>query len=204
LLLLLLLRCKQQVFKNSRTCLWDWKSHMPEDHSHIITLFLASEFFWKTCIVQNGFHRLSPVYYMHMNKKKKKKKRSRNKKEKEKKRRRRRNSSLPHKEQIAHILLSITNKMQCYTIFFITVNALHVSEGFSAHHQELKTVHTASGICQACLLLPLACVSSPTLAVAASKPCTYPMLCAQFLSSWYWAEELPETCRALTIIKNFV
>ena len=31
--------------------------------------------------------------------------------------------------------------MQRYTIFFITVNALHVSGGFSAHHQELKTVH---------------------------------------------------------------
>ena len=28
--------------------------------------------------------------------------------------------------------------MQCYTIFFIAVNALHVSGGFSAHHQELK------------------------------------------------------------------
>ena len=27
---------------------------------------------------------------------------------------------------------SITNKMQHYTIFFITVNALHVSGGFSA------------------------------------------------------------------------
>ena len=27
------------------------------------------------------------------------------------------------------ILLSTTNKMQCYTIFFITVNALHVSGG---------------------------------------------------------------------------
>jgi hypothetical protein len=25
-----------------------------------------------------------------------------------------------------------------YTIFFIIVNALHVSGGFSAHHQELK------------------------------------------------------------------
>jgi len=49
--------------------------------------------------------------------------------------------------------------MQGYTIFFITVNALHVSGGFSAHHQELKTVHTASGICQACLLLPLAVAS---------------------------------------------
>jgi len=28
--------------------------------------------------------------------------------------------------------------MQRYTIYFITVNALHVSGGFSAHHQELK------------------------------------------------------------------
>jgi hypothetical protein len=28
--------------------------------------------------------------------------------------------------------------MQRFRIFFITVNALHVSDGFSAHHQELK------------------------------------------------------------------
>jgi len=28
--------------------------------------------------------------------------------------------------------------MQRYTILFITVNALHVSGGFSAHYQELK------------------------------------------------------------------
>ena len=28
--------------------------------------------------------------------------------------------------------------MQSYAMFFITVNALHVSGGFSAHHQELK------------------------------------------------------------------
>ena len=39
--------------------------------------------------------------------------------------------------------------MQHYTVFFIAVNALHVSGGPSTHHQELKTVHTASGICQA-------------------------------------------------------
>jgi hypothetical protein len=37
--------------------------------------------------------------------------------------------------------LSITYKMQRYIIFFITVNDLDVSGGFSAHHQELKTVH---------------------------------------------------------------
>ena len=54
------------------------------------------------------------------------------------------------------IFLNITNQMQRYTIFFITVNAVHVSGGFSAHHEKLKTVHTASGIYQACLLLPLA------------------------------------------------
>jgi hypothetical protein len=52
-----------------------------------------------------------------------------------------------------YIPLSVTNKMQRYTVLFITVNALHVSEGFFAHHQELKTVHTESVICQACLLL---------------------------------------------------
>jgi hypothetical protein len=64
--------------------------------------------------------------------------------------------------------------MQRYTKFFIAVNALRVSGGFSAHHQEYKTVHTATGICQTCLLLPLA--------VAASKPGTYQMLCVQFLA----------------------
>jgi hypothetical protein len=49
-----------------------------------------------------------------------------------------------------HILLS-TNKMQRYTIFFITVNVLPVLGGFSAHHQELKSVHTASGLYQGLL-----------------------------------------------------
>jgi hypothetical protein len=35
----------------------------------------------------------------------------------------------------------ITNKLQRYTICFIAVNALHVSGGFSAHHQELYIQH---------------------------------------------------------------
>jgi hypothetical protein len=30
---------------------------------------------------------------------------------------------------------------------FIIINALHVSDGSSVHHQELKTVYTSSGIC---------------------------------------------------------
>jgi hypothetical protein len=45
---------------------------------------------------------------------------------------------------MAVILLSTTNKMQRYTIFFIIVNVLHVSGGFSAHHQELKNcIHSS-------------------------------------------------------------
>jgi hypothetical protein len=46
------------------------------------------------------------------------------------------------------IPLSLANKMQRSTIFFIAVNALHVSGGFSAHHQELKlyTQHLVSGL----------------------------------------------------------
>jgi len=35
--------------------------------------------------------------------------------------------------------------MQRYTIFFITVNALHVSGGFSAHHQQLKNCKHSIG-----------------------------------------------------------
>jgi hypothetical protein len=38
------------------------------------------------------------------------------------------------------IYSSLTNKIQRYTIVFITINALHVSGDSSAHHQELKTV----------------------------------------------------------------
>ena len=33
-------------------------------------------------------------------------------------------------------------------IYFIFGMTLHVSDGLSVHHQEYKTVHTATGICQ--------------------------------------------------------
>ena len=42
------------------------------------------------------------------------------------------------RETTLSIPLSITNKMQRYTIFYIAVSALHVSGDSSAHHQELK------------------------------------------------------------------
>ena len=85
---------------------------------------------------------------------------------------------------IVNIFLSMTNKMQRCKILFITVSALHVSSGFPAHHQELKTVHETSGIWQTCLLLPLAACTD--------------------LTSWWRAEKPFETCTALTIIKSII
>jgi hypothetical protein len=46
---------------------------------------------------------------------------------------------------VIDIFKSITNKMQLHTIFFITVNAVHVSGGFFAHHQELKNCTSSIG-----------------------------------------------------------
>ena len=43
--------------------------------------------------------------------------------------------------------------MQRYTVVFITINVLHVSGGSTAHHQELKTVYTASVFVELFLLL---------------------------------------------------
>ena len=42
--------------------------------------------------------------------------------------------------------------MQRHTMVFIIINDLHVSGGSSAHHQELKTAYTASGIVVVLLL----------------------------------------------------
>jgi uncharacterized membrane protein len=66
---------------------------------------------------------------------------------------------------IVNVFLNTTNKMQHNTVFFIVVSALHVSSGFSAHHQALKN-----------------CTCSK-LAVAANKFDKYPMRHVQFLSS---------------------
>jgi len=38
--------------------------------------------------------------------------------------------------------------MHLFFKLFILVYTLHVSDGLSVHHQELKTAHTATGKCQ--------------------------------------------------------
>jgi hypothetical protein len=51
-----------------------------------------------------------------------------------------------------YVLESTTNKMQRFLDLFNSVIVLHVSSGSFAHHQEHKTVHTASGIVKPTLL----------------------------------------------------
>ena len=57
--------------------------------------------------------------------------------------------------------------MQRYTIFFITVNALHVSGGFSAHRQELKNCTHSIGYMQSLLA-----ATASGNAMNASEMCT--------------------------------
>ena len=68
--------------------------------------------------------------------------------------------------------------MQRYTIFFITVNALHVSCGFSAHHQELKNCTHGIGYMSS-LLAATASVGELQL-THSSKLGVYSMLCVVF------------------------
>jgi len=47
--------------------------------------------------------------------------------------------------------ISIVKRTRCTNVsnlFYFGLVTLHVSGGLSAHHQEFKTVHTATGICQ--------------------------------------------------------
>ena len=86
-------------------------------------------------------------------------------------------------ENLSRILLSTTNKMQLSIVFFITVYALHVSGGFSAHHHELKNCIHSIWYVPGLLAATASVVelelsfNSTTLAVAASKSGTYQMLC---------------------------
>jgi len=58
--------------------------------------------------------------------------------------------------------------MQRYTVFFIIVNALHVSGGFSAHHRELKNCAHSIGY-----------LSSLLAATASGKICNKNLCCIQ-------------------------
>jgi hypothetical protein len=63
----------------------------------------------------------------------------------------------PKKVKEGSLFSSITNKMQRYTIRLFLQNALHVSGGSSAYHQELK-LYIQDWVFVKLLLLPFAMV----------------------------------------------
>ena len=84
---------------------------------------------------------------------------------------------------------------------FISIDALHVLAGSSAHHQEHITVHTASGIASqyCCLLLSKMRWNSFHLIHDSSKQqywLTISEPVCTVLCSWWWAEEPAKTCWA--------
>jgi len=70
---------------------------------------------------------------------------------------------------ICFYFLSITNKTQRYTTFFVTVNALHVSDGFSAHHQELKNCTHSIGYMSSMLAATASVVELEQLVLASGS-----------------------------------
>ena len=73
-----------------------------------------------------------------------------------------------------NLFLSTTNNIQRHKVLFIVVSALHVSSGFSAHHQELKNCTCSIGY--------LSDLSAATANVGESERLTH-VLHVQFLSS---------------------
>jgi len=87
-----------------------------------------------------------------------------------------------------------------YTVFFIIVSALHVSDGFSAHHQGLIKlfVHPCvlscfPAVCRWCGWLG----TPPHQRQTAGKHDNTQGCTDSFISSWWWAEKPSETGRAL-------
>ena len=81
---------------------------------------------------------------------------------------------------------SKTNLMhQCLKFILFWNDTLHVSNGLPFHHQEFKTVHTATGICQTDTVVCFLALSVRQMPVAV---CTV-------LNSWWWNGRSFETCR---------
>ena len=87
---------------------------------------------------------------------------------------------------IVNVILNYNQQDATFLDLFIPTDALQVSGGSSAHHQEHIAVHTAAGIV------------NNTAADCSQKQywLTIPEAVCTVMCSWWWAEEAPETCTA--------
>ena len=108
-------------------------------------------------------------------------------------------NALPRGTTISNAIPNYNQKDATILDLFISTDALHVSGGSSAHHQEHITVYTASNIVNLCSLLSWMRWDEFHLIHDSSKQqywLTIPEAVCTVMCSWWWAEEPAETCRA--------
>jgi hypothetical protein len=101
-------------------------------------------------------------------------------------------------------IVSISNKMQSYTVYLYLKTALHVSGGTSTHHQELQ-LYLQHLVFVTPLLLSAAIVEEcavggvrGTIAADSSNGVTNTRCCrCSCMRPWWWVDLPPETCRAV-------
>ena len=74
------------------------------------------------------------------------------------------------------------------------------------YNQEDETLYNILYYCQCCTCFRrfLRCLLAATSSGSSKQAWHIPAAVCTVLSSWWWAEKPPETCRALTVIKNIV
>ena len=93
---------------------------------------------------------------------------------------------------IANIFPNYSQQDATFLDLFISTNSLHISGGSSTHHQEYRTVHTASGIVNC----------NDRVHFTLSLQLTIPEAVCTVVCSWWWAELPSETCRSFVEINK--
>ena len=86
-------------------------------------------------------------------------------------------------------IISIVRSTRCTKVsntFYFGNDTLHISDGLSVHHQEFKTVYTATGICQTDTAVRL-------LGGLAVSVWHIPVAVCTVLNTWWWTERPSET-----------
>ena len=91
-----------------------------------------------------------------------------------------------------NILIYVQQDATLHSLFYLE-NALHVSVGTTNHHQERKQLYLQHLVFVRPLLLPTAIAAGSSNGVTNTRCCRYGCM-----SSWWWVEVPPETCRAVS------
>ena len=95
--------------------------------------------------------------------------------------------------------LTVKQKFCASNLLITQIKTLHVSDSSSVHHQQFFTIHTATVyVIRVCWQHASRIRTEPVPSWSCSQAVWHiPLLCVQWTNSWWWTEELSETCRVL-------